>query len=358
MKICPKCKAELDDNARFCLSCMTSLDEKTQIPQPARKRRLWPFVLAFASLVLCATLIWRLVPLTQPSMEVSEGTTANTQTSPSATKSGQPATTGATAGATAGTTAGTQPQQPAQSVVVAIPGPATRFPITQTTTPTESTAPADSSQPTQPEQPSEPSQATQPGSTPTETTAPPETTAPTETTAPPETTQPENPTPTVTVPVYTYRLASVDDIFVRDDYYRERISDYVVVTGISVQSSNGGYEIPPRITWTDGTEKDVVGIDDYALAGTNARVVLFDVSTRFGLGRYALSGCPLEAFVTDGGLYIDDTAFSGCPQGFTFYAEVTNRNQYGQYFRDCAGRYGAVWKTYDAFFTDDWASIL
>ncbi len=45
MKLCPNCKAELDDNARFCLRCMTSLDEKEQILPPVRKARRWPLVL-------------------------------------------------------------------------------------------------------------------------------------------------------------------------------------------------------------------------------------------------------------------------------------------------------------------------
>lgn len=59
MKQCPKCKAELDDSARFCLYCMTSLDEKTQIPQPVRKRRLWSFVLLFCLLLgLAVFAIW------------------------------------------------------------------------------------------------------------------------------------------------------------------------------------------------------------------------------------------------------------------------------------------------------------
>lgn len=45
MKLCPNCKGELDDNARFCLCCMTSLDEKEQIPPPAPQVRRWPLVL-------------------------------------------------------------------------------------------------------------------------------------------------------------------------------------------------------------------------------------------------------------------------------------------------------------------------
>ena len=45
MKRCPNCKAELEDKARFCLSCMTSLDEKEQIPPPVKKFRRWDLVL-------------------------------------------------------------------------------------------------------------------------------------------------------------------------------------------------------------------------------------------------------------------------------------------------------------------------
>lgn len=46
MKLCPKCNAELDDNTRFCLHCMTSLDKKEQIPLPAQKRRRWQLLLS------------------------------------------------------------------------------------------------------------------------------------------------------------------------------------------------------------------------------------------------------------------------------------------------------------------------
>lgn len=56
MKLCPKCNAELDDNTRFCLHCMTSLDKKEQIPPPARKLRWWPLVL-LGLLVLCIAVL-------------------------------------------------------------------------------------------------------------------------------------------------------------------------------------------------------------------------------------------------------------------------------------------------------------
>lgn len=87
MKKCPNCRAELDDNARFCLSCMTSLDEKEQIPPPVQKARRWPLVL-LSSLLLGAVLVlilFLLIPSpeetaapTQP--DIVEDTSTRTQT--------------------------------------------------------------------------------------------------------------------------------------------------------------------------------------------------------------------------------------------------------------------------------------
>ncbi|MBR6427396.1 MAG: zinc-ribbon domain-containing protein [Clostridia bacterium] len=49
---CPKCGKELQENARFCLYCMTSLDEKTAVPGPAPRRRLLPAILAAAGVLI------------------------------------------------------------------------------------------------------------------------------------------------------------------------------------------------------------------------------------------------------------------------------------------------------------------
>lgn len=73
MKQCPNCRAELDDNARFCLSCMTSLDEKEQIPPPVRKAHRWPLVL-LSSLLLGAVLILLFFPKAPSPEETAEPT--------------------------------------------------------------------------------------------------------------------------------------------------------------------------------------------------------------------------------------------------------------------------------------------
>lgn len=46
MKNCPKCKAEIQDNARFCLYCMTSFEEKQKIEFSIQKNKRWLYILA------------------------------------------------------------------------------------------------------------------------------------------------------------------------------------------------------------------------------------------------------------------------------------------------------------------------
>ena len=94
MKLCPKCKAELDDSARFCLRCMTSLDKKEQIQPPLRKKRQWPFVLVVC-LVLCVASVAVIIAINSdneqnddnPSRTDTTITTANASTSTTTTKS-------------------------------------------------------------------------------------------------------------------------------------------------------------------------------------------------------------------------------------------------------------------------------
>lgn len=46
MKKCPFCKAEIEENARFCLYCMTSLEEKQEIETPKEKNKRWLYLIA------------------------------------------------------------------------------------------------------------------------------------------------------------------------------------------------------------------------------------------------------------------------------------------------------------------------
>lgn len=53
MKKCPFCNAEIEENARFCLYCMSSLEEKQVIETPKENTKRWPIILiAFLFVVL------------------------------------------------------------------------------------------------------------------------------------------------------------------------------------------------------------------------------------------------------------------------------------------------------------------
>lgn len=46
MKKCPKCKAEIHEEARFCLYCMTSFEEKQTIETPKENNKRWLIIIA------------------------------------------------------------------------------------------------------------------------------------------------------------------------------------------------------------------------------------------------------------------------------------------------------------------------
>ena len=52
MKKCPKCKAEIGEEARFCLYCMTSFEEKQTIETPKENNKRWLIIIAAVLVVV------------------------------------------------------------------------------------------------------------------------------------------------------------------------------------------------------------------------------------------------------------------------------------------------------------------
>lgn len=73
MKKCPKCHAEIQENARFCLYCMTSFEEKTPIEAEKENTKRWLYIIAAVLVfVLVGLCIFTLAGKDNPSNSQSD----------------------------------------------------------------------------------------------------------------------------------------------------------------------------------------------------------------------------------------------------------------------------------------------
>ncbi len=79
MKKCPKCKAEIQEEARFCLYCMTSFEEKQTIETPKENNKRWLIIIA-AVLVLVLIVVGILL-FAQKDTPNNEGNDTSTNSS-------------------------------------------------------------------------------------------------------------------------------------------------------------------------------------------------------------------------------------------------------------------------------------
>ena len=298
MKNCPFCKANIEDNARFCLYCMKSLNEK-EVIHPKKRRKPW-WIWAVAGVFLAVILIaaWQ---ISEKSPEPPEKSTGDLVS----------ADTDSTAGS--------------------------------------SNLPDEDNIREQEEQQTKP-QATNPASEPKEnigssnpvTTPPvfPEETAgePTQDiTEPPtqDTTETPEQIPS-SQPVYTYRLARAGDDFYA--MYSNPGTD-IVITGVARASDNGVYDIPSYI---EGGK--VIAIASNAFSGTNARAVYVPETVR-NIWNYAFYGCDLtDIYFRGNAVYTESKAFSG---RLIIHCTVSCSDRSFRYYKDCAESYGAVWEEWN-----------
>lgn len=382
MKKCPFCKADIEDNARFCLYCMKPLNEKEIIPPPQGKKPWWHWAVVAVVMIIA---LWSLRGLIAPSTsDVSDGigmtqptenintvptilqtkpttdmpdqipsTLKPTNPIPNPTKKSEPAMKP------------TKPSTPATEKPTAAPTeipttPATEAPtqaptasVTQSTTimptpmPTQPTTPTQTKEPTVPV----PAPTTAQTAAPTEPTARPtypttlvQTVPPTEPTAPvqtaPATTQP---TQTITVPAttgyeikYSYRSARAGDDF--NAMYENTGSD-IVITGVVQPSNNGVYDIPSYI---DG--KKVIAIAANAFSGANAEVVYVPETVK-NIWNGAFTGCNLtDIYFRGNAVYTEKNALIS---GVTIHCSASCSDRNFRYYKNSAASYGATWEEWN-----------
>lgn len=392
MKNCPFCKAEIEDNARFCLYCMKPLEGKETIASPVEKKRRWP--LLAAGVVLLAGLLCLLLAFCtgEEGSEQMQSTTSGTAAATAQQES---------SGTVDEPPVDTTPQETIPQETI----PQDTIPqdtIPQETVSQETPAPSESTQPT------------------TETTTKPsENTDPTVSAKPDSLPEPE-PTQcvhdyilsgeqavtcdtdgfstytcdkcgdsyqqTVAAPGHQYAPATclspkvceecgqtdgdplghsyTDGYCVRcdaPDYRDPKVvfeyrtvgpNDYfgyisdtdIVVTGVKEVSPDGIYEVPSHI---DG--KPVVGILSLAFSGSDAREVTLP-ETVIRVNQNAFAGCEdLESlYIRSNALFLSRSAFSA---PLTIYCSadcVVDDDLYGEcYLKDIVRVYGAQWKEWN-----------
>lgn len=318
MKTCPNCKADIEDNANFCLYCMTSLNEKAYI-KTSKGKRLWILlagILILAAAVGAAIWLWPdgAEPQPQAQMQqpaqVTQGEEATPPTEEESTDSQPlPEVTASAEKAPEQTQGSQQPsyQPPVHTPVASQPS----VTLPENTNPPETSPPI------------------------TETQEPP--TEPTPTQTDPEPTQT---TPPASTSVFNYRLAERGDG--RYVNYTNP-GNHIVITGVNTISSDGIYRIPAYI---DGQK--VITIAKNAFTGSGARRVYVPDTVQC-IRDFAFYGCPLtDLYYAGEFLELSTYALYDLPAGLTIHCSATCQDGLYRKFKDYSEScWGCKWQEWN-----------
>ena len=302
MKKCPFCKAEIEENARFCLYCMKPLNEK-EVILPSKKRRWWPAPAAI--LLLAVILALFLLPPREKPDKTGDKTVGSQPAQPQGKEENPDGET--------------PPDNNDQ-----LPDPDGETPPDNNDqTPDSDDNLAENQNPEQdpnggaddPDvQEPEPEDPDGEKDTPSQ---------------PPET---EEDPPAKTQVVYTYRAARAGDDF--NANYQNAGND-IVITGIAQVSDDGVYDIPAYI---DG--KKVIAICSLAFNGSGATTIYVPDTVKT-IWNYAFSGCGLtELYFRGQAVYMEHSTFTG---SVTIHCSATCSDRNFRYYESSAASYGATW---------------
>lgn len=306
MKKCPNCNAQIQDDARFCLYCMTSLEKKQPIESEVANRK-WLLYSIAAALVL-SILTTCVVLLAQGNRSAYPSDGANTPSTSFSSKE-EHRTTLQTQNHTTAATQNTQSSESRTTVQKTHAAPSNHA-IISTTSRNISTGNNKTSNPSQ---------------SAVKTT----------------TILPDN-----TPVTYTYRDAQYgDDFSVGAD-----TENCVVITGVSTPSANGIYTIPDTLGG-----KKVVAIMASAFCGDGISATVKKVivpSSVKTIWNYAFSNCYnlTDIYFRGNAIYVEAQAFAAADKRngtLTIHCAATCSDRNFRYYKSTASDYDAVYQEWN-----------
>ncbi len=307
MKKCPFCHADIEDNARFCVFCMSSLQEKEKIQNQQRNNKRWPYILAaFLLLVLIfAVMIFALSK--NEANNTSSESSMQSETLPvnnSSYTSNILSSNNANDDASKNTVTDNSSKDDAEANN-------SQNTVTKPNSNDNKTPSASDSQNSNISSSS--------GSTTASTTTPSQPQQNENNNTQNSEEQGSDDVPTKTEAVYTYRDAVAADCYTEGNIPAQPITDVIVITGVKTASSDGIYNIPEEI---DG--KRVGAIMPNAFCDTT------------------ISGTVKKVVVPTSVKTIWQNAFSNCYNLTDIYLRGTTINIFETAFADVSNRTGTL----------------
>ena len=325
MKKCPKCKAEIQEEARFCLYCMTSFEEKQTIETPKENNKRWLIIIAAVlAVVLVVISIFLFVPKGNDSNDTNNNSNSssfssgsNTSTDNKDTASSEQQGDEGGGGESSSPSSNSQPQNSTNNTTNNTSGNTTTNSTTNSGSQNNSTTNNSATSSTS----NNKTENNDSGSSSTTTTTPTETT-------------------TVT---YIYRDAKYgDDFSVGAD-----LENAVVITGVKTTAADGKYIIPETI---DG--KKVVAImalafcDDSISSTVKTVIVPSSVKT---IWNNAFANCYnlTDIYFKGNAIYTESNAFPEVSKRngtLTIHCSANCSDRNYRYYKNSASYYDAEYE--------------
>lgn len=320
MKKCPKCKAEIQEEARFCLYCMTSFEEKQTIETPKENNKRWLIIVAA---VLAVVLVIISIVLFSPKDNVSNDSNNNSNISSFSSDSNTSTDNNDPDSSEQQEVSGESPSHSSNSQPQNSTNNATNNTSGNTTT--DSTSTNSSSQ-----------NNTTTNSTTTSTDS--------------STSNATNSTPTNTQPKYTYIEATIQNAYPTGYSAMYAPENAIVITKVNYKEESGNYIIPDTI---DG--KKVAAIMPSAFSdssiSSSVKSVTLPATVRTIWGD-AFKNCfnLTDLYIKSSVIGIYENAFPASVNRngkITFHCKSDCRNFDFYYYRNIANKYDAEYEEWN-----------